>query len=491
MVRKNALGATRLPVTYQFDEGRQRILKEMCTTHLPLQPTNERFRYSSVEGDAPGAMPSPSHLYSASASNQGAVDSTEKQKMNHLNSRGTASESGLETAIGSASVSKMAAGALFPPVNRTEKMIMRYASQDLHRSRQQVPSRDQQTATASNTEQNPYPPGMALEDASLMLSASRDGLMSPVILNFTANNESDRFTHNFVTGAVTSPKTGYQGRRRNRNGRLSHVGSQMQRRVPSHQQMPALGPLAHLQEVHEDPATAHGSRLWHSRAGAKKQAALSYSKDWGEAARRQRANRSQHLSADYHNLQDELREQDSLVSISRDRDHRKPAGLANGERRAVARQSSQSPSFSNQSGSNNGHRREANGGAENRLDEILSSRLARLQHYLKAVQGAASSSDQRSQMSGHDRVSANHSQQRAMSYLEQPHVSEAYLSVSETKTLPRQPSERSSQPAAGLPASTAVQSVLDRLKKHRVDSQAQSRNVSQDSIQRAEEEVDW
>ena len=40
MGRKNAPGATRLPVTYQFDEGRQRILKEMCTTHLPLQPTN-------------------------------------------------------------------------------------------------------------------------------------------------------------------------------------------------------------------------------------------------------------------------------------------------------------------------------------------------------------------------------------------------------------------------------------------------------------------
>ena len=160
----------------------------------------------------------------------------------------------------------------------------------------------------------------------------------------------------------------------------------------------------------------------------------------------------------------------------------------NEERRAIHRQSSQSPSFSNKSGSNNGYRREANSSAENRLDEILSSRLNRLQHYLKAVQGAASTSDRQS--AGPDRISANHSQQRAMSYLEQQQVSEAYSSVGETKTLPRQPSEKSSQLGAPMPTSSAFKSVLDRLKKHRVESQALSRNFSQDSLQKAGEEVD-
>ena len=180
----------------------------------------------------------------------------------------------------------MAAGAMFPPVNRTEKMILRYASQDLHRSRQHVASQSQSNAPASITEQRPYPQGMMLEDASLMLSGSRNGLMSPDMLNLTANNESDRFTHNFITGTLSSPKTGYQRKRRNRNGRLSHMSSQMHRRVPSHQQMPGLGPLSNLQVVSEDPATTHGSRVWQSRAGTKKEAAVAYRREWGQASRR-------------------------------------------------------------------------------------------------------------------------------------------------------------------------------------------------------------
>ena len=76
MGRKNAQAVTKLPVTYQFDQDRQRILKEMCTTHLPLQPTNKRYRYSSVQGDLNGPMASQQQVYSASALDKEAVDST-------------------------------------------------------------------------------------------------------------------------------------------------------------------------------------------------------------------------------------------------------------------------------------------------------------------------------------------------------------------------------------------------------------------------------
>lgn len=86
---KNLRLSTKLPITYAFDQDRQRVLKEMCTTHLPLQSSKRQNRYAS------------------SSNIKELATKTDDYRTQHLISRGTATSSGRETA----SMSKM-----FPPV---------------------------------------------------------------------------------------------------------------------------------------------------------------------------------------------------------------------------------------------------------------------------------------------------------------------------------------------------------------------------------------